>query len=166
MGQRFRGEWRHKVDSKGRVSVPADFRRSLEEGDADNPTKSTPNFVLIYGLAENGYLEGYSMQGIDTLQSQIEELEYGLERDYLEDVMLTQSQSLSVDPNGRMVLPQQMRELLGIEGEVVFAGSGEKFRIWEPAAYEKDRAERKAAMAERGLTRNAHALLNRAKGGA
>ncbi|HSF93268.1 MAG TPA: MraZ N-terminal domain-containing protein, partial [Paracoccaceae bacterium] len=86
MGQRFRGEWRHKVDSKGRVSVPADFRRSLEEGDADNPTKSTPNFVLIYGLAENGYLEGYSMQGIDTLQSQIEELEYGLERDYLEDV--------------------------------------------------------------------------------
>lgn len=161
MAQRFRGEWVHKVDSKGRVSIPADFRRALAEGDPANP--NNPNFVLIYGLAENGYLEGYSAQGIEALEGQIEALDYGVEREFLEDVMLTQSQGLSVDDNGRIVLPAHMRDRLGTSGEVIFAGTGEKFRIWEPAKYEAERAARRAEMAEKGLTRNAHALLNRAR---
>ena len=46
MTRRFRGESLHKVDIKGRVSVPAAFRRVLEEGDPDFTGGSFPNFVI------------------------------------------------------------------------------------------------------------------------
>ena len=49
MIRRFRGESLHKVDAKGRVSVPAAFRRVLEEGDPDFSRGSSPNFVIVYG---------------------------------------------------------------------------------------------------------------------
>ena len=40
MKRRFRGESVNKVDAKGRVSVPAAFRRALEEGDPDSPASA------------------------------------------------------------------------------------------------------------------------------
>ena len=47
--RRFRGEAENKVDSKGRVSIPAPFRRVLEEGDPDWSNGVNPNFVIVYG---------------------------------------------------------------------------------------------------------------------
>jgi len=49
--QWFRGESVHKVDSKGRVSIPALFRRVLEAADPDWTDGLQPNVVVVYGGA-------------------------------------------------------------------------------------------------------------------
>ena len=47
--RRFRGEAENKVDAKGRISIPAPFRRILEEGDPDWSSSLNPNLVIVYG---------------------------------------------------------------------------------------------------------------------
>ena len=55
--------------------------------------------------------------------------------------MNTQSLYAQVDENGRMVLPQRLREMFGLDGEALFAGMGEHFQVWAPDAFRQDMAE-------------------------
>ena len=140
MEQRFRGESVHRVDAKGRVSVPASFRRVLELGDPDWETGSNPSFVLIYGLDGTACLNGYTKREADRLGAKIEALPYGPQRKRMERRLMTQSVFLTLDDNGRFVLSQALRDQFAIESEAKFAGMNEKFEIWSPAAYEADQA--------------------------
>ena len=45
-----------------------------------------------------------------------------------------------MDENGRIVLPQRLRETFGLDEEALFAGMGEHFQIWAPGAYGEDMA--------------------------
>jgi MraZ protein len=138
VARRFRGESTHKVDGKGRVSIPAPFRRVLEEGDPDWKDGLQPQLVIVYGRHSNTKkcLLGFSVEGIAKLEEQIDGLPFGEERERIERQLLTKSTYAAVDHTGRIVLTQKLREMLGIEDEAVFAGVGERFEIWEPAAYE------------------------------
>ena len=66
----FRGQGRHKVDGKGRVSVPAAFRRVLEAGDPDWTDGLQPNLVVHYGTARKNFLEVYTMEASGRSRSQ------------------------------------------------------------------------------------------------
>lgn len=138
MTRRFRGGSVHKVDSKGRVSVPAPFRRVLEAGDPDFVSGGKVNFVLIYGRKGKNCLEGYSIEGIDRLDDEIAAMDrYSEEREALERAVNTQSVYVQVDENGRMGL-KELREMIGIKEDAFFAGMGEKFQIWVPEDYDND----------------------------
>ena len=68
--RRFRGEAENKVDSKGRVSIPAPFRRVLEEGDPDWSNGVNPNFVIVYGRRNSKCLEGYSLKSMNDVDEE------------------------------------------------------------------------------------------------
>ncbi len=141
MARRFRGKSLHKVDAKGRVSIPASFRRVLEEGDPDWPANDTPQFVIVYGSNEGQCLEGYSLKSIDEIDDLIEELpHFSPEREYLETILGTESEYATVDNSGRMVLSQALKDKIGLDKEAVFVGKGNRFQIWEPSAYEAELA--------------------------
>ena len=61
-------------------------------------------------------------------------------RKALERLLNTQSVYAQVDENGRMVLPARLREMIGVGGEALFAGMGERFQIWSPEGYAADMA--------------------------
>ena len=72
--RRFRGEAENKVDNKGRVSIPAAFRRILEEGDPDWSSGLNPNLVIVYGRRNRKCLEGYSIGSLELLEKNVKGL--------------------------------------------------------------------------------------------
>lgn len=137
MARRFRGESVHKVDGKGRVSIPAAFRRVLEEGDPDWTEGLNPSFVIVYGNARRNFLEAYTMAAMAEVDAKIAAQPRGSKpRRMLEHMFYVQATNMSVDETGRLVLSPKLREKIGIAEEAVFVAAGDTFQIWEPTAYE------------------------------
>ncbi|MFP7673619.1 division/cell wall cluster transcriptional repressor MraZ [Marivita sp. S0852] len=136
---RFRGESHHKVDGKGRVSIPASFRRVLEAGDPNYTEGLNPELVIVYGDKRRKYLECYTVEAIEEVDDKIEALPRGsVERRMLQRLFNTQSHATSVDDTGRLVLPAKLREKIGLSSEALFTGAGDTFQIWEPETYESE----------------------------
>jgi len=111
--RRFRGESLHKVDAKGRVSVPAAFRRVLEEGDPDFSRGSSPNFVIVYGGVRGDCLEGYTISSISKVDKLISKLpRFSKDREMLERFINTQSTYMQLDETGRIVLSHRLKRKL------------------------------------------------------
>lgn len=141
MARRFRGESVHKVDTKGRVSIPAPFRRVLEEGDPDWTDGLNPQLVLVYGGKSRDFIEGYTMTSMEEVDDKIAAMQRGSkERRALEHMFSGQSVQMGVDETGRLVLSPKLRDKIGIKNEAVFVATGDTFQIWEPAAYDKHTA--------------------------
>jgi len=143
VARRFRGESQHKVDTKGRVSIPALFRRVLEAGDPDWTEGLRPQLVIVYGDHRRKYLECYTIEAIDEVDAKISKMPRGsIERRMLERMIHGQSFPTEVDGDGRLVLPQKLREKIGLQDEAFFIASGDTFQIWKPETYETEEASK------------------------
>lgn len=143
MARRFRGSDTFKVDAKGRVSIPAPFRRVIEACDPDWKEGLRPNIVIVYGGERQNWLEVYTMEAIDEIDAQISRMQRGSpERILLEELMHGQSIETNIDDDGRLVLPQKLREKIGLGSEAFFISAGDHFHIWKPETYEAHKAQR------------------------
>ncbi|WP_165978926.1 division/cell wall cluster transcriptional repressor MraZ [Antarcticimicrobium luteum] len=141
MSRRFRGEYTFKVDAKGRVSIPALFRRVLEAGDPDYTEGLRPQLVIVYGPPDQPFLEAYTIEEIERLEAKIERLPNSpLKRRLVRDIT-SRSHHTEVDPDGRLVLPLRHRDKIGLEKEAFFVGTSGTFQIWSPDTYEAHLAE-------------------------
>lgn len=138
MARRFRGESVQKMDKKGRVSIPAPFRRVLEAGDPDWTAGAAPQFVIVYGDHRRKYLECFTIEAIEEVEDKIAEKPRGsLKRKMLEKLYSGQSLTTSVDETGRIVLPAKLRKKIGLEDEAYFFATVDTFQIWRPETYEE-----------------------------
>lgn len=139
MAQRFRGESHHKVDSKGRVSIPSFFRRVLEAGDPDWTDGLRPQLVIVYGDHRRKFLECYTIEAINDVDDRISSMPRGsIERRMLERMFHGQSFPTEVDNDGRLVLPQKLRDKIELDKEAFFIGAGDTFQIWKPETYDTE----------------------------
>ncbi|SMO51072.1 MraZ protein [Ruegeria faecimaris] len=139
LARRFRGESHHKVDTKGRVSIPASFRRVLEASDPNWQPGDNPELVIVYGDHRRKFLECYTMQAIDEVDAKIDALPRGsMQRKTLQRMFHGQSFPTNVDETGRLVLPAKLRSKIDLEGEAFFIAAGDTFQIWKPETYESD----------------------------
>ncbi len=141
MARVFRGEEHHKVDAKGRVSIPARFRRVLEAGDPDWTDGLNPNLVIVYGDKSRNYLECFTMEAIDEVDRRIARMQRGSKpRRMLERIFNGLSFPTSVDETGRIVLPAKLRQKIGLEKEAYFIATGDTFQIWKPETFDETEA--------------------------
>ncbi|QPH53008.1 division/cell wall cluster transcriptional repressor MraZ [Pontivivens ytuae] len=137
MALRFRGEWTHKVDAKGRVSVPAPFRRVLEAGAPGWQSGDPVPFVVVKNQDSQPCLNVYSVAEIELIDDEIYALpRFTEERDRIARRLASGSANLTLDENGRFGLTAEMREKTGIGDQAVFSGMVERFQIWSPEGFE------------------------------
>lgn len=132
-----------KVDGKGRMSVPAKMRKHFELCDPAFATSNSgrPQLVAVYGPDWWNWLELYTIEAIDEIDQQIDALTRGsIERRWLEQLMNGQSVDLEIDREGRLILPQKLREKLGLANgaEVVFASHGDYLKVYLPDSLPSD----------------------------
>lgn len=147
---RFVSTFENKIDSKGRVSVPASFRAVLAH---DAYKLGTSGGIYCYPSLDAPALDAGGerlAQKIDGLLSGLPD--YSDERDELSVALYGDVQVITIDGDGRISLPQDLRTHARIEGRVTFVGLGEKFQIWQPEVFaERRRLAREKVRAHRAL---------------
>ncbi len=143
----FLSTFTNKVDSKGRVSVPAQFRASLVNKDFSG--------IVVYESFVNECIEGCDIERIKKISESIDNLDpFSEERDAFATTVLGGSVQLSMDSEGRVVLPESLLKTAKIKDSVVFLGKGSTFEIWQPAKFEEYAAKaKKEAKSKRNLLR-------------
>lgn len=137
----FRGEFNQKVDGKGRMSIPADFRRVLEAGDPHFPENPNPRLVLLYGPHLKNCLQAYTINAMAEIEAGIRRLPRGsIQRKQASRMLLGKSWETEVDKDGRIVMPKERREQIGLDGEAAMVAMGDYFEIWNAATYQAQEA--------------------------
>ncbi|MEM7073456.1 MAG: division/cell wall cluster transcriptional repressor MraZ [Pseudomonadota bacterium] len=132
----FRGEFNQKVDGKGRMSIPADFRAVLADGDPRCPENSLPRLVVLHGPHLKNCLQAYTIDAMAEIEEGIRNLPRGsTARKQASRMILGKSWDTEVDKDGRIVLPQRLRQQIGLDREAVMVAMGDYFEIWNAATY-------------------------------
>ncbi|MDG1437196.1 MAG: cell division/cell wall cluster transcriptional repressor MraZ [Rickettsiaceae bacterium] len=144
----FLSKYINKIDKKGRVSVPADYRVAF--------AKERFNGVVVYPSFKNNCIEVCSMFRLEELSAIIQDLDpFSEERDAFETVVLGEASQLQFDSEGRVILPDNLIERVGISSQACFVGKGLVFEIWAPEAFDKHlEAARKIAQGNRLVLKN------------
>lgn len=126
----FLSTFTNKIDNKGRVSVPAQFRSNLVNKEFSG--------VVVYESFVNGCIEGCDIERIKQISESIDNLDpFSSDRDALATALLGGSVQLSIDSDGRVILPENLLKKFKIKGVVVFVGKGATFEIWHPDKFEE-----------------------------
>lgn len=125
----FLSKYINNLDKKGRVSVPASYRSAL--GD------QSFNGVIAYPSFRNKCIEACSLKRLEELSQIIQNLDpYSEERDAFETIILAEAVQLSLDSEGRVILPKSLIDHADISDQVCFVGKGLIFEMWQPQNYE------------------------------
>ena len=134
----FLSTYVNKVDRKGRVSVPATFRSTLA-------TNRQPNLLISFPSMRVPAVECTGSDRIEEMQDRIESLEQFSEEYENLTQLFADAHPLTMDGEGRVILPERLKQHAQISDDVAFVGLGAMFQLWDPGRYE----EHSAAVRER-----------------
>ncbi|MFN3937622.1 MAG: division/cell wall cluster transcriptional repressor MraZ [Gemmobacter sp.] len=165
----FSGQHRQKIDGKGRVSIPADFRKALDAADPSRPEGERRRLRIVYGDPRRNYLECYPLPAFHEILRRVAQLPEGSDdRELLELFVIAGSDEAEIDSDGRIILGPLLRERIGLApegGEAIFAGALQTFRIFTVEGFEAEKlAKLDAAKARLQGKANVLTLLPRAGG--
>ncbi len=128
----FLSSYENKIDKKGRVSVPATFRSHL--------SSMGYNGFISYPSFNHAALEACSQDRIERLSQTIDSLNpFEEKRDFFATSILSESENLQFDTEGRVSLSEKLLNHANIKYNVLFVGLGKTFQIWSPKIFEKFR---------------------------
>ncbi|MEM7345759.1 MAG: division/cell wall cluster transcriptional repressor MraZ, partial [Chloroflexota bacterium] len=120
----FLGEFEHTIDDKGRLTIPAKFRDELEGG-----------VVVTRGL--DGCLWAYGRSEWENLAEKIAKLPTttnGAARNFARFMFSSAFDSIP-DRQGRILIPQNLRDYADITNETVIIGVMNRVEIWQPTKW-------------------------------
>lgn len=129
----YSGNWTQRIDSKGRVAMPASFRAG--------PGDST-RFYAFPSFLREGAIECRSREQMDALRDRIDKFDpFATDESAEAAEAIGMASVVSPDAGGRFVLPDDLREHVGAPSELTFVGCDAIFFMYAPARYRQVRAE-------------------------
>ena len=124
----FRGRSKHTLDSKGRLAIPVRFKETLEQRSEDCLV-ITSHDSCLWGYARDDWIElEKKVAGLSQFDnSGIIFLRY----------FISGAEECTIK-NGRITIPQSLREVAGLEKEIVLVGLLTRFEIWDRAKWEAE----------------------------
>ena len=126
----FLSSYENRLDNKGRVSVPAAFRSSL-----NNEFFSG---VVLYRSFKHNCIEGLSMSRMEKMANATDKM--GIFDDDLDDLsamLFADARPLQFDVTGRIIIPTDLLKHANIKDRALFVGRGNSFQIWNPDDFAK-----------------------------
>jgi len=123
----FAGEFEHRVDAQGRVSIPARFRPAFTDG-------------IILGRAYDRCVVAYTSEEWEKVAADIaaRPMTQGVARK-LARLTFSGAFPTTLDRQGRVLLPPALRQYAGLGEEVVVAGAGRVLEIWSKMFWQRER---------------------------
>ena len=127
----FIGEYNHTVDEKGRLAVPIKFRTKLARGAV--VTRGLDNCLFLYTGAEwKDLAERLAKLPISRANTRA-----------FARLMLAGAMDVSLDKQGRIILPDYLRKYAGMDKNVIVAGLYNRLEIWDKEKWETYKASTK-----------------------
>ena len=139
----FLGQYEYQLDAKGRVSLPADYRRKAEGS----------RFVLLQW--EPTHLTLFPADVWEGVQARL--LELRRERPELKRVLRdVTSRAADVEPDkqGRILIPAWLKERAGLDGGVMLVGAMDRIELWDPKVFHEQHPDDLAHDSEQAAEMN------------
>ncbi|MCH7760776.1 division/cell wall cluster transcriptional repressor MraZ [candidate division TA06 bacterium] len=129
----YQGTYRYSIDNKGRLSVPAKFRKTLlpEANGTFVVTKGFDQCLSVYTLDEWLKFEEKLQQLPNTKKSSRNVVRW----------FTANAERLEVDNQGRIKIPQHLLEYAGLKKEATIIGALDRIEIWDPETYKANAEE-------------------------
>lgn len=114
----FMGKYNHTIDPKGRLSIPSKYREIL--GDEFVVSKGMDGCLYVYANDDWKVFEG-KLASLPLMSEEARQFAR---------FFLSGAQPVTVDKQGRILMPQDLRDFAGLEKDVVLAGMGSRIEIW------------------------------------
>lgn len=130
------GEYRHNLDSKGRIAVPAKFRVKLSAG-----------AIITRGLDRCLFV--FSGKEWEVLAQKLIALPLAAanSRAFVR-LMLAGAMDVELDKQGRILIPDYLREYSGLKKEAILAGLYNRIEIWDSEAWKQYKTKTESASDE------------------
>lgn len=119
----FKGVYRHRIDAKGRLPVPAGFRKALAEGRV--VLTRLDQCLAVYPPGEWRRVED-QLAALPTFNKQVKALTR---------LLTSRACDCALDAQGRILLPAALRAEAALAREAVVVGVLNRFEVWNPEAW-------------------------------
>ena len=124
----FLSQYTYKIDSKGRISVPADFRIGIN-------TKFF-NGIIAFRSYKFKAIEGLDFGKMKKIADSLDDLDFFSEtKNDITTSILSDSYKLPFDGEGRICIPNELLKFANIKNQATFVGRGSSFQIWNPILF-------------------------------
>lgn len=122
----FMGEYNHTIDDKGRLIIPAKFRELLGE-----------EFILTRGL--DGCLSIYPLKEWEAFEEKLRALPLtDKNARTFSRFFVAGAAACTLDKQGRILVPQTLREFAGLSKDVVLSGNINRVEVWSKENWTKN----------------------------
>jgi MraZ protein len=147
------GETAINLDAKGRFAIPTRYRELIDE-------QCAGRMVLTYSAFDAGALWLYPLETWEKVRDEVMQLStWDPGHRSLQRRLVGSATPVEPDGSGRILLPQTLRQVAGLEKRVVLLGMGGRFELWNETVLHSKRAEEDGSLSERASEEMAGLVL-------